>query len=68
MEFAPIQEFPLHLVAGFESDRRSDGHGKGDIEAWSLSAGTDGLDAEGVGDGHGTFWGARLFWIGHDEE
>jgi len=48
VEFAPREQFPLHLFPGLHADGGSKGEGDGDVEAGLLGAGTDDLDFYGI--------------------
>ena len=43
VQFAAIQQFPLHFFTSFQTDRRRQGQGKIDIEPRLLILGADGL-------------------------
>ena len=43
VQFASVQKFPLHFLSRLESDGRSQGNRKIDVEFWLLSLGADGL-------------------------
>lgn len=60
MQFSPLEQFPLHLLAGFQSDGGRQGEGEVDIESGVLPAGADGLDPEGEGCRH-FYW--RIFRV-----
>jgi len=38
VEFAPFEEFPVHLFSGLQSDGGGQGQREVDIEAWVLPA------------------------------
>ena len=48
VEFAAIEQFPLHLITRLQPDRRSQGQGKADVETRSLTARADGLNTQGI--------------------
>ena len=56
VEFAAIEQFPLHLITGLQPDGRSQGQRKADVETRSLTAGADGLNTQGI-----NHEGMRLF-------
>ena len=49
MQFAPVQQLPLHLLAGFQADRGRQGQGEAHIKPRVLSARTNRLHAQRVG-------------------
>lgn len=57
MEFAALEQFPLDFVPGLQTDGGGQGQGKAHVEPGLLPARTDGLDFEGIGDGHFFRWG-----------
>ena len=43
VEFATIQQFPLHLLTRLQPDSRRQRDGKVDVELWILPFGSNGL-------------------------
>jgi hypothetical protein len=52
VEFAPVKQFPLDLIAGPQADGGGQGQGEAHVEPGSLAFGTNGLNAQGVGHRH----------------
>ena len=52
MEFSAIQQFPLHFLSGLQADSGGQGHGEAHVKPGILSARTDRLDAQRIGDVH----------------
>ena len=48
VEFSAVQKFPLHLIAGFQADGRSQSHGKAHIQSLILALGTNGLNPQRI--------------------
>ena len=49
VQFAPVQQFPLDLVAGLEANGGGQGQWKTHVEPGLLSFGADGLDLQRIG-------------------
>lgn len=52
MEFASIEKFPLDLIPRLQTDRGRQGQWEADVESWILSARTDRLDTQRIGNLH----------------
>jgi len=49
MQFPPIQQLPLNVIAGVEADGRGQGQWKTDVEPGLLALRADGLDFQRIG-------------------
>jgi hypothetical protein len=49
MQFAPIQQLPLHAIARIQSDGRRQGQGKTHVEPGLLALRADRLDLQRIG-------------------
>ena len=52
VQFAPIQQFPLHLITGMEADGGGQGQRKTHIQPGLLSLRTNRLNFQGIGRRH----------------
>ena len=64
MEFAPVEQLPLDLFAGLQTDGHSQTEGKAHIESGILPFGADGLHPQRIGEGH-FFLHQSVVFAGH---